>query len=124
MWRHRPWMIAWASLAAAVPFVALSLLGFGSMSSRVGVVLAVALLTTVAATDYRVVAQTVGPRNYLFRASRIRQVAVELLGDLSPNAEMEVVSTNLVLTDWLVDGERYTVPKSSQAAMSRLAARD
>ncbi|NND73526.1 MAG: hypothetical protein HKN44_00820 [Ilumatobacter sp.] len=122
MWRHRPAMIAVASAGVVVAYVSASLAGIGSVGSHVGLGLAVGLVFSVLWTDYRVLALTDAPRRVLFRAGRVRQVAVEALGDVPPAAEIVAVGSNLFLTEWIVDGERYTVPKRSQAAMARLAA--
>lgn len=57
----------------------------------------------------------------LLRASRVRQVAFEMIERLPASTPVELVGNNLVLTDWMVGERRYTVPKSSQSAMARIA---
>jgi hypothetical protein len=120
MWRRHRWMLGWAISAAAVVFGVALIAGYGSVQARIGVAVAVGLVIAVVTTDYRVLAHTTGAP-HLFQASRIRQVATALVGPLEPDATIELVGSNLVLTDWVVDGERFTVPKNSQAAMTRLA---
>lgn len=121
MWRHRPGLVASASVTAAAAYGATWALSFGSSGTRVGFALALALLVSVARTDYRVLALTTAPRFVLYRASRVRQVAVAEIEQFMPPLVIDLQGTNLVLTEWLVGGEMFTVPKSSQAAMTRLA---
>lgn len=123
LWRHRAAMVPVVVAAAVATYVILAMVEFGSVGSRVGVSMAVGLVASVLWTDHRVLASTTAPRLVLFRAGRVRQVAVEPLREMSPTTEIVAVGSNLLLTEWLVDGERYTVPKRSQGAMTRVAAR-
>ncbi|MEL6891203.1 MAG: hypothetical protein AAFP84_06385 [Actinomycetota bacterium] len=121
MWRRAPWMVGAVVVAVAVALAATTLAGYGSAGGRIMLSLAIGMIVAVLGTENRVLAST-DRGLQLFRASRIRQVAVELLQPLDPDVSIEMVSSNLVLTDWSVDGDRFTVPKRSQEAMTAMAA--
>ncbi len=121
MWRRSGAMYVWASAAAAVAVGVTTVLDYGSVTTRLALAVAAALAATIVTTDSRVLAHTdSGP--YAFSAGRVRQVATRLLGPLPKESPLEVVGSNLVLTDWLVGAERFSVPRNFQAAMTRLAA--
>ncbi len=121
MWsRHRlmiPYALGVFGLLLGVAFLA----GFQTWVSRMGVGAAGAGVAAMATTNYRVLAQT--SRGYvLFRASRVRQYAVEPLERWRSTPEMMPKTSYSIATDWAVDNRRYTVPKSSEGAMARMAA--
>ena len=118
MWRRSALVPLWAALAAVGLFFVTSVFAGGSAS--VGVALAGAIIVSVVSTENRVLAHTSRGAD-LFEAGRVRQVAVLSMGPLPADATVDLVGSNLVLTDWMVNGERYSVPKSSQAAMTALA---
>ena len=120
MWRRRSWMLGGALAAGAVTLAGLTLLDYGSPSSRTMLALAAALIAAVLGTDNRVLAST-SDGIVMFEASRIRQVAVRLSAPVPGGTPIEMISSNLVLTEWRVGGERFTVPKRSQQAMSAIA---
>ena len=120
MWRRSALVPLWAALAAVGIFLVTGLFFDGSPSARAGIALAAGVIVSVVATDNRVLAHTSNGAD-LFMAGRVRQVAVRSIGPLPADATIELVGSNLVLTDWMVDGERYSVPKRSQAAMTALA---
>ncbi|MEM8747071.1 MAG: hypothetical protein AAGF91_10245 [Actinomycetota bacterium] len=120
MWRRTPWMIGAVVVAVAVALAGLTLAGYGSASTRVMISLAAGLIVAVVGTDQRVLADTDGGP-IMMRGGRVRQVATRVIGPLDPGDEIEMVSSNFVLTDWVVAGERFTVPKRSQRAMTALA---
>ena len=121
MWaRHRlllPYTLA--VLAAAVLLA--PLIGVDDLASRTAIGFGVAAVAAMATTEYRVVAVT-GEGRFLLNASRIRQVATSLNCRLDPDAAMLPVGGNVIATDWEVAGKRYTVAKSSEQAMHRIAA--
>ncbi len=120
MWHRHRWTLPFAILAAIGVAGVAALVGVGSWGSLVAVGLAAAAVAATAATEYRVLAAT--QRGLvLLRASRIRQVAVEVLERLPASTPVTLVGNNFVLTDWLVGDRRYTVPKSSESAMTRIA---
>jgi len=120
MWRRSAAMYLWASAAAAVAVAVAALLDYGSVTVRLALAAAAALAAAVVTTDSRVLAHTDdGP--YSLVAGRVRQVATRLVGPLPDDSVLEVVGSNLVLTDWMVGAERFSVPRNFQAAMTRLA---
>ncbi len=120
MWHRHRWTLPFALLAAVAVAVVAVLAGVRSAGSVVAVGLAAAAVAATAATEYRVLAAT-GRGLVLLRASRIRQVAVEVLERLPASTPVTLVSNNVVLTDWMVGDRRYTVPRSSHSAMTRIA---
>lgn len=119
--RHRlmiPFVLAAFLGLMAVAFVA----GVEQWSGRIGLGLAGAAVAAAATTEYRVLAST-SKGLVMFQSSRIRQMARKLLGRLDPDVEIEAVGQNLVMTDWLIDGDRYTVMKRFQQAMTAIAER-
>ena len=121
MWRRSGAMYVWAAGFATLAMVAATLADYGSVATRIALAVAAALTAAIVTTDSRVLAQTdSGP--FAFVAGRVRQVATQLIGPLPHDAALEVVGSNLVLTDWMVGPERFSVPRSHQAAMTRLAA--
>ncbi|MFK8026394.1 MAG: hypothetical protein AB8G26_20740 [Ilumatobacter sp.] len=121
MWRRSGAMYVWAAGAAALAVLVTTIFDYGSGTARLALALAAALAAAVVTTESRVLAHTdAGP--YSFVAGRVRQVATRLIGPLPDDAELAVVGSNLVLTDWVVGTERFSVPRTFQAAMTRLAA--
>lgn len=121
MWaRHR-----WTMPFAVVVFGAVALLapiaGVDDWPTRVVIGAAVAAVGVAATTEYRVIART--ERGLvLLTASRIRQVATSVVGWLPADVELAPVGGTLLATDWQVGDRRYTVSRSSEQAMERMAA--
>ncbi|MEO1065559.1 MAG: hypothetical protein AAFZ07_29435, partial [Actinomycetota bacterium] len=69
-------------------------------------------------------AATVDDGLHLLRASRIRRAAVAHLERLPDSTHVELVGNQFVITEWQVGDQRYTVPKSSESAMTRIATGD
>jgi len=121
MWSRHRLMIPYALVVFAVLLGVAVLAGYQSWVSRLGVGAAGAGIAAMATTNYRVLAQT--SRGFvLFRASRVRQYAVEPLERWQSPPEMKPTTSYSVATDWMLDNRRYTVPKSSERAMARMAA--
>jgi hypothetical protein len=119
MWQRHHWMVPFALAAALAVGLGAAVVGFTGPSA-VAVGVAAAAVAATATTEYRVLVRTdAGLR--LLRASRIRQVATGLVEQLPDDAVVELVANQFVVTEWLVDGRRYTVGKSSEAAMTRIA---
>lgn len=100
-------------------FVA-GLAGWEDLATRVVIGLAAVAVAVTASTEYRVVAQT-SDGVFLFEASRIRQAATGMIERLSPDAVIEPVGGTVLAADWAVAGSVYTVPRSSEQAMTRIA---
>jgi len=118
--RHRlmvPYVLAAFAGLGIVAFV----VGIEQWSGRIGLGLAGAAVAAAATTDYRILAST-SSGLVLFQSSRIRQFARKLLRRLDVDVEIAAVGGNLVMTDWLVDGDRYSVMKRFQQAMTAIAA--
>ena len=58
----------------------------------------------------------------VLRGSRIRQYAVEVLETLPASATLEPVGATLLAADWQIGTTVYTVPRSSEQAIHRIAA--
>lgn len=120
MWRRSAGGLLVAVGAGIGLFVLLALTGVGSPTTRVVAALASMLFTATASTQYEVLVETdSGIRR--FRAGRFRQIAVSEIGVLEDDAVLEPLSSNLLISDWSVDGQRYSVARRHQRAMTRLA---
>ncbi len=121
MWSRHRLMIPYV-LASFVALTAVAVaVGFDSWASRAGLGVGGSAVAAMATTNYRVLAQT--SRGFvLMRASRVRQYAVEITERLKSPIEMTPQTSYMVATDWLVEDLRYTVPKSSEQSMVRMAA--
>lgn len=121
MWQRHRLMLPFAVAAALGVLVVSALVGFEGSVALAGLSVAGAAVAAMATTDYAVLART-GSGLVLMRGSRIRQTAVELSERLPASCEVESVDSTLVLSTWLVGDRYYTVPKSSESAMTRIAA--
>lgn len=109
-------------LAAFVGLVIVAfVVGVEQWSGRIALGLAGAAVAATATTDYRILAST-STGLVMLQSSRIRQVARKLVGRPASDIEIKAVGQNVVMTDWLVDGDRYTVMKRFQQAMTAIAA--
>lgn len=123
MWKRHPWMFGYSMLAGVAMLILVTVLGFEAWTSRLGIAGCAAVVAGVAATEYRILVATPS-RRVLLQASRIRQVATGFVCDVPASTPIEPVGSNLVLTDWKVGDERYTVPKRSEASMTRISGGD
>lgn len=122
MWRRHRLMPPYAVAAFAAMLVVAAIAGWDEWTTRFAIGAAGAALAVTATTDYRIVADT-SQGLVLLRASRIRQYAVEVLEMLPSGTDIEPVGGTLLATDWQVGTSVYTVPKSSEQAISRIAER-
>lgn len=111
--------VACAGLAAVIVGAAAD---YGTWSTRAGLAACVAAFAALAATDQYVLVDTGGSLE-LLRASRIRQVAVASMGAISPSVPIDAVSSNLVITEWQIGNDRYSVPRRFGSAMTMIANR-
>jgi hypothetical protein len=122
VWSRHRWVVPYAALV----FVAITLLapvaGLEEWPSRVVLGLAGVGIAVTATTTYRVIAET-GEGIVILSSSRIRQVATALESELSPEAPIEPVGGTLLAADWRLDATVYTVARSSEQAMQRMAER-
>jgi len=96
--------------------------GWDDWATRVAIGLAAVAIAVAASTEYKVVAQT-SDGLFLFQASRIRQAATGLLERLPSDATIKPVGGTVLAADWEVAGSVYTVPRSSERAISRISGR-
>ncbi|MEA2001842.1 MAG: hypothetical protein U9N84_08170 [Actinomycetota bacterium] len=121
MWARHRWMVPYGATAfGAVAFFA-PIGGIDDWPTRIAVGAAAAAVAITATTEYRVLAQT-DDGVILLKASKIRQVATEVQEELPADATMEPVGGTVLAADWQVGAHRYTVPRSSEQAMNRIAA--
>ena len=121
MWARHRWMVPYAAAAFLVVAGLAEFVGWDTWSARLGLGAAAAGVAVLATSDYRVLAQTAGGL-VLLRASRIRQTATGLLDRLSPGVTIEQVGGTILAADWKVGDRRYSVPRSSEEPMRRIAA--
>ncbi|MGI9605786.1 MAG: hypothetical protein ACR2P0_06570 [Acidimicrobiales bacterium] len=122
MWTRHRLLIPYAIAAFVAMLAVASVVGVPQWSGRVGIGLAGSAIAAMATTEYRVLAESANGL-FLLRSSRIRQTATALDRKLGSDAEIELVGNNLVITEWLVDGTRYSVMKRFQADMVALSIR-
>lgn len=121
MWTRHRHMLLYAS-AVFLAFVLFApVAGIDEWPTRLVIGLGGTAVAVTATTEYRVVAQT-SDGLVLFRASRIRQVATQVKQRLEPGATLQPVGGTILAADWQVGDNRYTVSRSSEQAMNRMAA--
>ena len=97
--------------------------GFDEWASRIAFGIAAAAVAVTATTNYRVLAET-REGLMLFEASKIRQYARRLIEQLPDRPEIVAIGGTVVSSDWTIAGRTYTVPKSSEQAINRMANRE
>ncbi len=116
MWsRHRlaiPYMLGVGLAAAALS----ALLGVEEWGSRIGLGIAAAMVAAAFSTEYRILVLTTSGL-VMLRSSKFRQKATALVGRLGGETVIKPISSNLVITDWQVGDDRFSVMKRFQAEM-------
>lgn len=120
MWSRHRWMIPYAAVTALAVFFTSEWAGFTDVSTRVALGFAAGAVAVNATTDYRVVARTTKGL-VLLRGSRIRQHAVAVISRLPKNTKIEPIGGSVLATDWTVGEAVFTVPKSHERALERIA---
>jgi hypothetical protein len=120
MWTRHRWMVPYGGTVFAAVVLFAPIGGMEDWPTRIAIGAAAAGVAVTATTEYRVVAQT-DDGVLLLKASKIRQVATELQEELPPDAAMEAVGGTMLAADWQVGAHRYTVSRSSEQAMNRMA---
>ena len=120
MWTRHRWMIPYAVIAAGAVYLASEWAGFTETPTRVALAFAAGAIAVNATTDYRVLART-SRGLVMLRGSRIRQYAVGVLERMPSSTRIEAVGGTVFATDWQVGEAVYTVPKSSESAIHRIA---
>lgn len=119
----------WSRHRRMIPFAVVAFVGIASVAGWAGaedwptrIVLGAAgvAVAITATTDYKVLAET-SDSLVLLQASRIRQVATALIRELPANAVVRQVGGTIIAADWEIDGAVYTVPRSSEQAITHMA---
>ena len=121
VWRRHKWMMPYAATVFAAVTLLAPIGGIEDWPTRIAIGAAAVAVAVTATTDYSVVAQ-VDDSIVLLKASKIRQVATELREHLPRDIELNPVGGTLLATDWEVGKRVFTVPRSYEQAMSRMAA--
>jgi len=122
MWKRHRLMMPFGIVSFLGMVVVAEWAGWDEWATRIVLGLAAVAVAVAASTTYKVVAQTTDGL-YLLQASRIRQVATRMLERLPTDATIEPVGGTILAADWQVGGSVYTVPRSSEQAISRIAGR-
>ncbi len=120
MWRRHRWAEIYSLLAFAVLVLVAALAGFDTWLTRVAVGVAGGAIAGSAATDYRVLAKT-SDGLVLFRASKVRQYAVELQERLDAKTSLQRVGGTMLAAEWQVGQRSFSVAKSSEGSMAAIA---
>lgn len=122
MWTSNRWALPYGLAAFVGCFVVAFVVGVDQWSGRIVIGLAGAAVAAMATTEYRVLVLT-REGLVLMGSSRIRQRATNLIRRLPASVSVEPVGSNLVITEWSVDGQVYSVMKRHQAAMLAISQR-
>jgi len=121
MWTRHRWMVPYGAVAFAAVVMFAPIAAIDEWPTRIAIGFAAAGVAVMATTEYRIVAQT-NHGLVLMRASKIRQVATVFEEELPADTELAPVGGTLLAADWQVGDQRYTVTRSSEQAMQRMAA--
>ena len=120
MWARHRWMVPYTAASFVGMMIVAVAVGWSDWSARIGLGAAAAAVAVMATTEYRVLAQTETGLS-LLKASRIRQYATQLLEKLPGDVSIEPSGGSVLAADWTVGDRRFTVPRSSEQAMRRIA---
>lgn len=121
IWTRHRWVWPFGMGVFGVALLFAPVAGIDEWPTRIVIAAALMAVAVMAATDYRVLA-LVDDGLALFDASKIRQVATVRRDDFPADATLEPVGGSILASDWQVGTIRYTVPRSSETAMTRMAA--
>jgi hypothetical protein len=121
LWRRHHWMPVYA-LASFVGLVAVaSAVGVEGWSARLVLGVGGAAVATSATTHYWVLASTTSGL-VLFRGSRIRQQAAELVERLPPSTRIDRIGGSMVSPEWAIGDQTFATSRSHDQELHRLAA--
>ena len=120
MWRRHHLAIPFCAGSFMLGFVVAALVDIQPISSQVAVGLAGLAVAAMATTDQRILVQT-DDELVMLRSSRIRQYARAVVGPVPDDASIEVVSDNLVISDWMIGDQRFSMMKRAQRSMTHIA---
>lgn len=120
MWRrHDLWLVFTIATAVAVLLVG-QLFDFEA-ANLAALAFLLAILAAGASTRYFVLAKT-EQTIFLMTGSPIRRVARQVVKDDLTVSHITSAGNTLLATDWTVDGQVYTVPKSCEQDMQAIIA--
>lgn len=122
MWRRHRLLVPFAAVAAVIGGGGAALAGFASFASIAAVALAAVAVAAWAATEYRVLVVTDGGLVSM-KGGRIRQVATAMIVRLPETTAVERVSNNLVISEWRVGDDRFSVLRRFESTMAAIAVR-
>ena len=122
MWSRHRWVIPYAAVVFAVLVWLAPIGGVDDWPTRIVIGLAGLGIAVNASSNYRVLAET-NEGLVILKASRIRQVATGKLENLASRTELKPVGGTMLAADWQVGDNVYTVARSSEQAMERMADR-
>jgi len=122
MWRRHHWGLVFSLGAFVVLFVVAVVAGVTPLGSQIAIGLAGLAVASLATNDQRILVQT-DRGLVMMQSSRIRQKAIKVIGRLAPDTPIEIVSDNLVISDWIVGDQRFSMMKRSQRSMTAIAGR-
>lgn len=120
MWSRHRWMVPYAAIAFAGVVLFAPVAGIDDWPTRIVIGAAAVAVAVTATTEYWVLALS-DKGLHLLAASKIRQVAVRHHENLDADTPVVPVGGTGLTTDWAVGDRRYTVPRSSEQAMGRMA---
>lgn len=118
--RHR-WVVPYTAAVFAALVLLTPIATIDEWATRIVIGLAGGAVAVGATTDYFVLA-LVEDGLVLCTASRIRQVARALAERLPGDTRLEPAGGTMLVSDWQIGDRRYTVPRSSEQPMQRIAA--
>ena len=121
VWSRHRWMLPFSGVVFAAVVLLTPLGLIDDWPTRIVIGAAAVAVAVTATTEYSVIAQSDGGL-HLLTASKIRQVALRFKEHLAPNIQFEPVGGTGLSADWQVGDRRFTVPRSSEQAMARMAA--
>lgn len=118
MWRRHELWLAFVIVTVVAVLLIGQLFDFEA-ANLATIAFLLALLATSASTRYFVLART-GEEIILMSASPIRRVAREVVKPGLTTLDIAPSGNTLLATDWSVDGQVYTVPKSCEQDMQAI----
>ena len=120
MWSRHRHLFPFAAGAFIAVVIVADWAGTEDWPTRIVLGAAGVAVAVAATTEYKILAQTTSGF-VLMQASRVRQVATALVKELPNDVNVRQVGGTILAADWEVDEVVYTVPRSSEQAISRMA---
>jgi len=126
LWTRHRLFLPYAIAAAVGFFVAALVIGIEGLGPQFGLAIGGAAVATMSTTNYWVLASTNQGADgdlVLCRSSRIRQYAKQIHKRLAPDADIDMLGSTLITSDWRIEGIDYTMTKRWEATVRDLAQR-